>query len=60
MGTTKTVQLVEVAYMIPAGREMRLTPRRKVVRQSGLERAVDKLVEAGAMNFAYCLVRVSR
>ncbi len=44
---------IEIAYMIPKGREGRFTAARKVVAEDKLEAVCAKLTEDGARNFAF-------
>lgn len=57
MANGKQVQeRVEVAYVIPTGRGMRFTPKRRVVARNRLAKVVDDLLERGARDFAYRVV----
>lgn len=44
---------VEIAYMIPRGREGRFTAARKVTTEDKLEAVCAKLVEDGARDFSF-------
>ena len=51
--TMNAEKKIEIAYLIPAGRDGRLTWKRKTVAASKCEAACAKLVEQGATEFRF-------